>query len=132
VRCTNLGVVDLAAILTNGPYLALAHAAQRSEKMGGLNPRHSAENRAPNPGGKGGGGAGTPERPASMLGTGSRVFGLYDRVACSVCGQDTYLRRRSPHTSDSDAYEFKTFSCRTCNASTTRVVDSTGRPRPER
>jgi hypothetical protein len=86
--------------------------------MGVLNRQHSAENRAPNPGGKGGGGAGTPERPASMLGTGSRVFGLYDRVACSVCGQDTYLRRRSPHTSDSDAYEFQTFSCRTCNAST--------------
>jgi hypothetical protein len=61
--------------------------------MGGLNRQHSAE---PNPGGKGGGGAGTPERPPSMLGTGSR-FGLYDRMACSVCGQDTYLRRRSPH-----------------------------------
>jgi hypothetical protein len=67
-----------------------------------------------------------------MLGTSSRMFGLYDRVACSVCGQDMYLRRRSPHTADGDACEFQIFACRTCNASTTRIVDSTGRPRPER
>jgi len=99
--------------------------------MGGLNRQRSAENRAPNPGGTGGGHAGT-ERPASMLGTSSRMFGLYDRVACSVCGQDTYLRRRSPHTAGGDACEFQTFACRTCNASTTRIVDSRGKPRPQR
>jgi hypothetical protein len=99
--------------------------------MGGLNQQRSAD-RAPNPGGKGGRRAGTPERAASMLGTSSRMFGLYDRVACSACGQDTYLRRRSPHTADGDACEFQIFACRSCNASTTRIVDSTGRPRPER
>ena len=96
--------------------------------MDGLNRQHPAGNRAPNPGGKGGGRAGSTE----MLGTRSRMFGLYDRVACSVCGQDTYLRRRSPHTANGDACEFQTFACRTCNASTTRIVDSTGRPRLER
>jgi hypothetical protein len=98
--------------------------------MGGLlNRQRSAENRTPTPGGTGGGRAGT-ERPASMPGTSS--FGLYDRVACSACGQDTYLRRRSPHTADGDTCEFQTFACRTCNASTIRIVDSAGRPRPQR
>jgi hypothetical protein len=88
--------------------------------MAGLNQQRSAD-RAPNPGGKG----------SPMLGTSGRTFGLYDRVACSVCGQDTYLRRRSPHTADGDACEFQIFACRTCNASTSRIVDSTGRPRSD-
>src|SRR5271168_2002284 len=101
--------------------------------MGGhLNRQYSAGNRAPNPGGKGGARAEPPERPVTMLGTGSRMFGLYDRVACSVCGQDTYLRRRSPHTAEGDDCEFQTFACRTCKASTTRIVDSKGKPRLER
>jgi hypothetical protein len=97
--------------------------------MGGLNRQRSVESHAPSPGGKGGGRASTPERPGSTLGIGSRMFGLYDRVACSLCGQDTYLRRRSPYSADGDACEFQTFACRTCNASTTRIVDSSGRPR---
>jgi hypothetical protein len=94
--------------------------------MGGYNPQSSAGNPAPNPGVKGGG----YERPAKMMGTDRPMFGLYDRVACSECGQDTYLRRRSPHAFDGDVCEFQTFICRTCKASTSRIVDSEGRPRP--
>jgi hypothetical protein len=91
-----------------------------------LNRQYFAGNRGLNPVGKDGGRA---ERPATMPGTDGRIFGIYDRVACSVCGQDTYLRRRSPHSAGGDACEFQTFACRACKAFTTRIVDSKGMPR---
>jgi hypothetical protein len=55
-------------------------------------------------------------------------FGVNDRVACSTCGQDTYLRRRCPHAADGKAYELQTFACRACKSLTTRIVDPEGRP----
>jgi hypothetical protein len=54
-------------------------------------------------------------------------LGVDDRVLCSTCGQDTYLRRRSAHSADGQAYELQTFACRACKALTTRAVDSEGR-----
>jgi hypothetical protein len=68
-----------------------------------------------------------PRMAISWTKTKRRMFGLDDRVACSTCGQDTYLRRRSAHSADGDAYELQTFACRACEASTTRTVDSEGR-----
>jgi hypothetical protein len=52
------------------------------------------------------------------------VFGMDHRVACSKCGQDTYLRRRF---AEGNAYETQSFACRACNSLTTRIVDSAGR-----
>jgi hypothetical protein len=74
-------------------------------------------------------GAGGSERRIALPGTKSkrRVFGVDDRVTCSKCGQDTYLRRRSAHSTDGNAYELQTFACRACKALTTRTVDSEGR-----
>jgi hypothetical protein len=96
-------------------------------KMAGrLNRQNSVGNRAPIPP-EGRRRAESAERPATLLETEREMFGLYDRVACSVCGQDTYLRRRSPHAADGDACEFQTFACRTCKALTTRIVDAKGR-----
>jgi len=71
--------------------------------MGGLNQQRSAD-RAPNPGGKGGRRA-TPERAASMLGTSSRMFGLYDRVAAPyvartrTCAGDLRIPMTAMHAS---------------------------------
>jgi hypothetical protein len=74
-------------------------------KMAGrLNRQNSVGNRAPIPP-EGRRRAESAERPATLLETEREMFGLYDRVACSVCGQDTYLRRRSPHAADGDACE---------------------------
>jgi hypothetical protein len=56
-----------------------------------------------------------------------RVFGMDHRVACSKCGQDTYLRRRSVHSAEGDACETQSFACRACKSLTTRIVDSAGR-----
>jgi hypothetical protein len=55
------------------------------------------------------------------------VFGMDHRVACSKCGQDTYLRRRSAHSAEGAAYETQSFACRACKSLTTRIVDSAGR-----
>jgi hypothetical protein len=41
-------------------------------------------------------------------------------MTCSTCGQDAYLRRRSAHSADGDAYEIQSFACRACKALTTR------------
>jgi hypothetical protein len=73
--------------------------------------------------------AGGAERRMAMPGTRTkrRMFGVDDRVTCSTCGQDTYLRRRSAHSADGDAYEIQSFACRACKALTTRIVDSAGR-----
>jgi hypothetical protein len=54
------------------------------------------------------------------------VFGMDHRVACSNCGQDTYLRRRSAHSAEGAAYETQSFACRACKSLTTRIVDSAG------
>jgi hypothetical protein len=62
-------------------------------------------------------------RPSS----GRMLFGVDDRVTCSTCGRDTYLRRRSAHSADGDAYEIQSFACRAWKALTTRIVDSAGR-----
>jgi hypothetical protein len=67
-------------------------------------------------------------QPARKSGDKRRMFGVDDRVPCSTCGQDTYLRRRSPHAGDGQAYELQTFACRGCKSLTTRIVDQDGRP----
>jgi hypothetical protein len=74
-------------------------------------------------------GVGEPERPIALprTMTKQRVFGVDHRVACSKCGQDTYLRRRSAHPTEGDAYETQSFACRACKSLTTRIVDSAGR-----
>jgi hypothetical protein len=74
-------------------------------------------------------GAGGAERRVALPGTKTkrRVFGVDDRVTCSKCGQDTYLRRRSAHSADGDAFEIQSFACRACKSLTTRIVDSKGR-----
>jgi hypothetical protein len=95
--------------------------------MGSPNRQHSEKDSAPKLGFEGGRRALSAERFAATSGARRRAFGVDDRVACSTCGQDTYLRRRSAHTADGDAYEVQTFACRACKASTTRVVDSEGR-----
>jgi hypothetical protein len=99
--------------------------------MGRQNRRHSEKDPAPKSTGEGGRRARSAERFAAVSGAKRRAFGVDDRVACSTCGQDTYLRRRSAHTADGNAYEHQTFACRACKASTTRVVDSEGRPSSE-
>ncbi len=68
------------------------------------------------------------EQMAGKTGAERRMFGVDDRVACSTCGQDTYLRRRCPHAADGKAYELQTFACRACKSLTTRIVDPEGRP----
>jgi hypothetical protein len=88
--------------------------------------QHSAKDLAPNSGVEGGRCRRSAERLAAISAAKRRAFGVDDRVACSTCGQDTYLRRRSAHTADGGAYELQTFACRACKASTTRVVDSEG------
>jgi hypothetical protein len=79
--------------------------------------------------GKGSSGAGEPRGrialPEETIKR--RVFGVDHRVACSTCGQDTYLRRRSVHSAEGDAYETQSFACRACKSLTTRIVDSAGR-----
>jgi hypothetical protein len=55
------------------------------------------------------------------------VFGMDHRVACSKCGQDKYLRRRSARSADGEAFEVQSFACRACKCLTTRTVDSAGR-----
>jgi hypothetical protein len=95
--------------------------------MGSPNRQHSEKDPAPKSGVEGGRGALSAERFSTTSGARRRAFGVDDRVACSACGQDTYLRRRSAHTADGDIYEVQTFACRACKASTTRVVDSEGR-----
>jgi hypothetical protein len=87
--------------------------------MGSLNRHHSAR---ANPDTEGRGSARSAGRFEQCR------FGVDDRVACSTCGQDTYLRRRAAHSSDGEVYELQTFACRACKALTTRVVDSEGRP----
>jgi hypothetical protein len=74
-------------------------------------------------------GAGEPEQRIALPGTTTkrRVFGVDHRVACSKCGHDTYLRRRSTHSAEGDAYETQSFACRACKSLTTRIVDSAGR-----
>jgi hypothetical protein len=73
-------------------------------------------------------GAGEPKRRFALPGTTTkRVFGVDHRVACSKCGQDTYLRRRSKHSAEGDAYETQSFACRACMSLTTRIVDAAGR-----
>jgi hypothetical protein len=52
------------------------------------------------------------------------LFGVDHRVACSKCGQDTYLRRRS---ADGETFEVQSFACRACKCLTTRTVDAAGR-----
>jgi hypothetical protein len=97
--------------------------------MGSLNRHRSVDDAASDPGTEGGGPTMSPQRcPQKGIGITRRVFGVDNRVACSKCGQDTYLRRRSPHTALGDAYELQTFACRACKTSTSRVVDSEGRP----
>jgi hypothetical protein len=95
--------------------------------MGSPNRQHSEKDSAPKSGVGDGRRALSAERFAATSGAKRRAFGVDDRVACSTCGQDTYLRRRSAHTADGDAYELQTFACRACKASTIRVVDSEGR-----
>jgi hypothetical protein len=72
-------------------------------------------------------GAGGAERRIALPGVKPKrhLFGLDHRVACSKCGQDTYLRRRSAR--DGEAFEIQSFACRACNSLTTRTVDSAGR-----
>jgi hypothetical protein len=94
--------------------------------MGSPNRQHSEKDSATKLGVEGGRRALSAERFAATSGARRRAFGVDDRVACSTCGQDTYLRRRSAHTANGDAYELQTFACRACKASTTRVVDSEG------
>jgi hypothetical protein len=73
--------------------------------------------------------AGGSDRRIALPGTTTkrRVFGVDDRVKCSKCAQDTYLRRRSVHSIDGSAYEIQSFACRACKALTTRIVDADGR-----
>jgi hypothetical protein len=84
--------------------------------------QHSTKDSASNLGAEG---ARSAER--LMPGTKQRALGVDDRVACSTCGQDTYLRRRSAHSADGEAYELQTFACRACKALTTRAVPSEGK-----
>jgi hypothetical protein len=88
--------------------------------MGNPN-RHSAKEPASSAGGA--------ERRMATPGpkTKRRMFGIDDRMACSTCGQDTYLRRRSARSAEPGAYEIQSFACRACKALTTRTVDSEGR-----
>jgi hypothetical protein len=72
-------------------------------------------------------GSGEPRKGIALPGTNRSVFGADHRVACSKCGQDTYLRRRSAHSAQGDAYETQSFACRACQSLTTRIVDSQGR-----
>jgi hypothetical protein len=55
------------------------------------------------------------------------LFGVDHRVACSKCGQDTYLRRRSARSADGETFEVQSFACRACKCLTTRTVDAAGR-----
>ena len=89
---------------------------------------HSAIAAAPTPGPEAPAGPRPAAQPARKSGDKRRMFGVDDRVACSTCGQDTYLRRRSPHAADGNAYELQTFACRACKSLTTRIVDQDGRP----
>jgi hypothetical protein len=72
-------------------------------------------------------GAGEAQRRIALPGTPTKqlVFGMDHRVACSKCGQDTYLRRR---IAEGNTYETQSFACRACKSLTTRIVDSAGRP----
>jgi hypothetical protein len=74
-------------------------------------------------------GAGGAERCIALPGVKTRrhLFGVDHRVACSKCGQDTYLRRRSARSGDGEAFEIQSFACRACKSLTTRTVDSAGR-----
>jgi hypothetical protein len=89
--------------------------------MGTPSRQHSAKEPASSVGGA--------ERRMAIPGTKAkrRMFGVDDRVACSTCGQDTYLRRRSARSADGDAYEIQSFACRACKSLTMRIVDSAGR-----
>jgi hypothetical protein len=89
--------------------------------MGTPSRQHSAKEPASSAGGA--------ERRMAIHGTRAKrhMFGLDDRVACSTCGQDTYLRRRSARSAEPGAYEIQSFACRACKALTTRTVDSEGR-----
>jgi hypothetical protein len=89
--------------------------------MGTPGRQHSAKEPAFRAGGA------EPRMPTPGTKTKRHMFGVDDRVACSTCGQDTYLRRRSAHSTDGDAYELQTFACRACKALTIRTVDSEGR-----
>jgi hypothetical protein len=59
---------------------------------------------------------------------GRRAFGVQDRPPCLSCGAEMHLIRRSPEPRH-NTYEIQIFSCITCDAEITRVVDCNGKPR---
>jgi hypothetical protein len=57
----------------------------------------------------------------------ARSFGAHDKPPCAICGNPTFLARRSPVSDHALHLERQTFTCLECKLDFERVVDADGK-----